>query len=121
MSKILELPCEVGEISDGYHTFNELYAHRNHLFLALMKSNPRYAWISKEHEDGSKFDGWFIAGLSLPTGDVSYHMPLELWDLAVDSRAKVLERGRKWDGHTPTNVVQRLAKWVKRFGPVLIR
>lgn len=51
--KTLYIPCDPGEISDGYHTFNELYQHRCALFLALMASNPS---ISKHH-DGSEWDG----------------------------------------------------------------
>lgn len=97
-----------GTISDGYHTFDELYEHRHALFLALMKSRPYGPWISKLHADGSSMDGWFIAGMELRTGPITYHLPMLLWDLAVKTEAKVRERGPEWDGHTSQDVVARL-------------
>lgn len=96
-----------GDTSDGYHTFNELYEHRHALFLYAMKCNPSLSTISYTHHDGSSFDGWFIAHISLPTGDVSYHLPNRLWDKAVATGATVLLRGKEWDGHTTTDVIER--------------
>ncbi len=101
-----------GEISDGYHTFNELYDHRCTLFLALMKAHPTISWFSTKHDDGSKWDGWFIAGIKAPTGDVTYHLPARMWSLACETGAAVLERGIRWDGHTPVQVVERIQAWV---------
>jgi hypothetical protein len=48
---------ETDEISDGYHTFGELYDHRAALFIALMLSHPDISWFSDKHDDGSVFDG----------------------------------------------------------------
>ena len=108
----LKIPCKTGEISDGYHTFDELYEHRCTLFLALMKAVPEIAWISTLHDDGSSFDGWFIAGMNLATGTVTYHLPAGMWSLACETGAKPLERAPKWDGHTSADVVKRVQTWI---------
>lgn len=110
--KTLHIPCDPGEISDGYHTFNELYDHRCTLFLALMASNPALSWMSAKHHDGSEWEGWFIAGMELPTGDVTYHLPNSMMGAAMQTRCRVLDRGKEWDGHTAADVVKRLREWV---------
>jgi hypothetical protein len=115
--KQLLIPCEPGEVSDGYHTFNELYEHRNTLFLAVMKCRPELAWLSGKHNDGTEYPGWFIAGLDLPTGTVTYHMPNGLMGAAVNTGARVLELGKPWDGHTPGDVLLRLRDWIGTAGP----
>jgi hypothetical protein len=38
---------DMGDVSDGYHTFNELYEHRHMLFLMLMYSRCQDAWYSR--------------------------------------------------------------------------
>lgn len=112
-----EQPKDKGQISDGYHTFDELYEHRCSLFLALMASNPAISWASTLHDDGSSFDGWFIAGMNLPTGAVTYHLPAGMWSLACETKATILERAPKWDGHTAADVVKRLQAWVSEAEP----
>ena len=54
---------DVEKMSDGFHTFADLYEQRLILSAALAKNNP-YAWKSKWHEDGSVpfGGGWFIMG-----------------------------------------------------------
>jgi hypothetical protein len=101
-----------GELSDGYHTFNELYEHRHTLFLALMKAHPDKSWLSTKHHDGSEWDGWFIGGMDLPAGPITYHLPIRLWYMATKTGAEVLERGKEWDGHTSGQVVVRLQCFV---------
>ena len=100
-------------MSDGYHTFDELYLHRAALFLALMKCNASMAWFSKLHEDGTMFPGMFIAGIKLPTGDVTYHLMSNLWAHAIHTGACELTTGPKWDGHTPNDVVNRLIQFAE--------
>ena len=104
-----------GTVSDGYHTFDELYEHRNFLFLNLMRCNPTLAWVSRTHSDGSEIEGWFIAGIELPTGQISYHLPDTLWDVACRCSGGVYGRA-PWDGHTAEDVVKRL-KALLAFGP----
>lgn len=99
-----------GGVSDGYHTFDELYDHRVALFVALMKSHPIAAWKSLLHEDGTMYEGgWFIAGLILPEGMITYHLPMSEWD-RLDGIVEH-DRGLAWDGHTPQDVVDRLNHW----------
>lgn len=99
------------EISDGYHTFAELYEHRHALFIALMRSHPEISWRANNHEDGTMFDNWFIAGMRLPTGDISYHMPVSLWTMLDGVGIATSNLGPAWDGHTPDDVVKRLMAW----------
>lgn len=108
----LQIPCEVGKVSDGYHTFDELYEHRCTLFLALLKAYGRSGWISKVHHDGSEWAGWFIAGMALPAGDVTYHLPTAMWETAVATGACVRDRAPEWDGHTSADVVKRVQAWI---------
>ena len=109
----LHIPCKTGEISDGYHTFDELYDHRCTLFLALMASNPSLSWISSKHHDKSEWEGWFIAGMELPTGDVTYHLPNSMMGAAINTGCKVMEFGKEWDGHTAADVIKRMKEWVQ--------
>jgi hypothetical protein len=96
----------IGQVSDGYHTFDELYAHRFALFLALCRALDM-GWKSKTHSDGSSYPGWFIAGMTLPmVGDISYHLPLHMWK--VTPYLLELEYAPSWDGHTSNDVIDRL-------------
>lgn len=113
MSNTIKLPCPVGEVSDGFHTFNELYDHRCLLFLALMKMRAHEAWFSMAHDNGEIMAGWFIAGMTLPTGKtITYHLPDKFMCFAAGIGAKELPRAPKWDGHTSADVIQRLKGWI---------
>ncbi len=121
MDNNLKLPCEVGEVSDGYHTFNELYDHRITLFIALSRleeerhsvyNSDHYpeihtVWRSKLHSDGSSYDGWFILGINKEQGkQITYHLPIERWN--ETDFAETLEKAPEWDGHTPQDVLARI-------------
>ncbi|QTH79803.1 hypothetical protein [Klebsiella phage vB_KpnP_ZX1] len=95
-----------GQISDGYHTFDELYAHRVRLFTCLMHAHKSRAWWSFKHHDGSVWDGWIIAGIDTPAGSATYHLP----ESAVDDLplGTNIPRGKEWDGHTAADVLERL-------------
>jgi hypothetical protein len=100
-------------VSDGYHTFGELYAHRRALTAALCNALPFSSWRSKAHHpDGEPvFDGYFIVGIDLPTGTVTYHYKLKHWD--DFSGAKILDHAPEWDGATPDDSVKRLLMWAR--------
>ncbi len=109
---------DTNTVSDGYHTFGELYEHRCLLFVALMQAYPEFAWRSWKNSDGTEMSGWFVAGLELPTGLITYHLPAKLWNLLDDeyiltfeNYIKTLEKGR-WDGHTSNDVLERLTKFL---------
>jgi hypothetical protein len=106
---ILILPCPVGKVSDGFHTFDELYAHRQILFVKLMNFHPDKSLKSRKHEDGSMYEGdWFVAGMSLPTGDITYHLEGKCWDMV---KVQELDFAPAWDGHKSEDVLNRLSNW----------
>lgn len=97
---------DMGEVSDGYHTFNELYAHRVRLFSTLMNAFPKQAWWSFQHHDGEQWEGWVLAGIDTPEGAVTYHLPeSEIENLPQGTE---IEFGKEWDGHTSDDVLSRL-------------
>jgi hypothetical protein len=102
-----------GETSDGYHTFNELYDHRRTLLAALTKLSPRISWRSKRHFDDENFpmfEGMFVVGMDLPTGQITYHID-DAYEHLFD-HVPALFRAKEYDGHSPADVVNRLQKWV---------
>ena len=67
-------------VSDGFHTFKELYDHRIMLFLALMQMSANAGlecgW-SRRHSDGELCfgGGWVIGWITAPSGkQARYHM-----------------------------------------------
>ncbi len=98
---------DMGEVSDGYHTFNELYAHRVRLFVGLMHAHRNRAWWSHNHQDpADNIEGWIIAGIRTPAGEATYHLPAsEIEHLPNDIQIGFAPR---WDGHTADDVLQRL-------------
>ena len=99
---------DIGKQSDGYHTFDELYEHRHWLFLHLLSAtHPDRAWASKLHADGTSYDGWFVAGIELPSGKISYHLPNRLWSV-IELLGIETDDPPEWDGHTSDDVLKRL-------------
>lgn len=106
---------QMGHISDGYHTFDELYEHRITLWIALCKAirnDPQYqyrdVWRSELHSDGTRFDGWFVLGMTNEGGQqMTYHLPMDKW--ALTEFAFTRERAPEFDGHTSADVLARIA------------
>lgn len=105
------LPGGSDAITDGHHTFGELYDHRRALTAALAAAAGQAgdSWRSKAHhpDDSPMFEGgYFIVGIDLPTGTITYHYKLKHWDdfAAVPE----LEHAPKWDGAAPGKTVDRL-------------
>lgn len=96
----------IDNISDGWHTFGELYDYRMSLQIALLNTNKVISWKSKLHHDGSMLEGgYFICGIATPKGQVTNHYKLEHWDkFKIDA----IERAPKWDGHTAKDCLERL-------------
>lgn len=107
-------PNVIENLSDGNHTFAELYHHRHLLWLSMLRGNDT-AWISKKHDDGSEYEGWFVSGLKLASGNISYHMPDEYWDMITKNvkfnNVRILKQAPPWDGHTSIDVLNRLRAW----------
>ena len=115
----------LSDVSDGYHSIQDLYDHRITLFIALCRcmesgisqnqqaimgreaEHPMRPWRSKLHSDGSVMQGWFIMGIGKEKGEqISYHLPLSRWD--ETGFAETLEKAPEWDGHTSDDVLERL-------------
>lgn len=109
MAEYIEIPDGgIGEISDGYHTFNSLYRQRLVLTAALVKAHKNIAWKSWRHEDGKPCfgGGWFIVGFDTPDGSYTYHYEAKDWDLF---ECIELPCGKHWDGHTDADVDRLLS------------
>ena len=107
-----EEPEDKGEISDGYHTFNELYRYRMLYNAAFFNMLPKeIVHKSKRHHDGEECfgGGWFIVMANLPTGQISNHYELKDWDLFQIPEKEIAD---EWDGHTPNEAADRLYKYL---------
>lgn len=110
----IELPEKVKaeDVSDGYHTFGELYEFRKvynaALFNEWAKQEKYEVHKSERHYDGELCfgGGWFIVAAQLPDGQISNHYEMKDWDLfKVQGTKKALY---EFDGHTSRDVLERL-------------
>lgn len=99
---------EIDDLSDGFHTFRQLYYQRMMLFATIVKQNRDRAWKSLRHEDGELCfgGGWFIVGVDTPEGSYTYHYEDNYYSMFD---CKELERARHWDGHTEKDVTRLLS------------
>jgi hypothetical protein len=123
----------IGELSDGYHTYNELYDFRKMYNAALFnewgkakeqhpdwwkEGKPFYVFTHNVHKSWRHYDGelcfgggWFIVSAMLPTGQISNHYKAEDWDLfQIPETDKALY---EFDGHTGKDVLDRLRNLTK--------
>ena len=112
LEKLIETIEDKGNISDGYHTFNELYEYRllynASMFNELAKQGLYDVHKSKRHSDGTipfGDENWFIVQAELPTGQISNHYEMKDWDLF---NVPEKEKANPYDGHTPQDVAKRL-------------
>ena len=121
LERINNLFRKEGDITDGYHTFDELYDYRMLYnaaffnFLASLPGNPYNVHMSFRHSDGKFcFDGhWFIVMAYLPTGQVSNHYNVS--DLGYFYCVPLHKKADVWDGHTPEDAKERIAKYIRIF------
>ena len=109
------IKVNMGEVSDGYHTFNELYEYRMlynaALFNEFAKQGLYDVHKSRKHSDGEYPFGdsnWFIVMAELPTGQISNHYEIKDWD-----KFQIPEKplANKWDEHSPRDVANRLTSF----------
>lgn len=130
---------QIENISDGYHSFSELYEFRkvyNALLFNEWAKNPKCTveWffnqrglkeqriISKEyqydvhkslrHNDGELCfgGGWFIVVAILPSGQISNHYKIEDWNLF---QIPEVEKAKyEFDGHTSEDSLERMLKLI---------
>lgn len=89
------------DISDGYHTFGQLYHDRAVLFAVICNTYKENAYKSKLHHDGTMFgepNEMFIVGLYTPEGHYSYHYHIDPYWEMYD--VEELECAPEYDGHT---------------------
>lgn len=99
-------------VSDGYHTFEELYHYRTlYNALAVQALPPEKVTKSWRHSDGELCfgGGWFIVVMDLPTGQVSNHYEAKYWDMF---QCQEVEFSPEWDEHTPEEAAQRLEDYL---------
>lgn len=112
-----------GIISDGYHTFDELYDHRITLYIALCKrmkddlevcldgiGKDYKVWRSRVHSDNTMFNGEFVLGIGKHPGEqITYHIPLSRWEETCFVHTyDFSDTVPKWDCHTSDDVLERL-------------
>ncbi|MGV7535333.1 WDGH domain-containing protein, partial [Mycobacterium kansasii] len=78
-----------GNISDGSHTFNDLYYQRAVLFAVICNSHKNSAWKSWKHGDGTKNKDYFVAGVNTPEGHFNYYFHKDYWELFRVEELKV--------------------------------
>lgn len=109
----------MGNISDGYHTFNELYRYRmlyNAAFFNELAKGDIKVCKSHRHYDGEECfgGGWFIVMAELPTGQISNHYENRYWELFDIPR---LDKAWEWDGHTSEEALRRLENYLLMIKP----
>jgi hypothetical protein len=92
---------DISEISDGYHTFKELYYHRMVMFAVICNTYNYLAWKSWKHADGTMYDDYFIVGIKTPNGQYSYHYHKDHWDMFDVFE---FDYAPEWDGHQPKDI-----------------
>ena len=92
-------------LSDRYYKVRELYEHRLILFKIILHTYPDLAWKSKRHYEDEMFNGDFIAGITTPIGNASYHFKLDRYD---EFNIRELERAPKYDNYTPEEALARI-------------
>lgn len=98
----------VKKISDGNHTFADLYFQRMSLISVICSCYPELSWKSKKHSDEENdpmFNGCFIVGINTPNGIATYHFKLEYWD---EFSIKELKHAPKYDGYSQEEVLSRV-------------
>ena len=102
---------DIGDLSDGFHTFNQLYHQRAVLFACIVNTHPDISGKSLAQEDGKccfDSDGkWFIVWIKTPEGYYSYHYETEkYWNLF---KCPIYKTSPHYDGHTEEDVTRLLS------------
>ena len=99
---------DIGDVDDGYHSFNDLYLQRCILFATIVNSHKELAWKTKKHEDGTDCfgGGWFLVAIKTPKGEYGYHYENKYWNLFD---CKEIPKAKHWDGYTDKDVTRLLS------------
>ncbi len=101
--KTADVPTvKTDSISDGYHTFGQLYDHRITLYIAfcymLQVRGSVMPWRYKESKD------WFILGI--PSPQITYHLPMSRWEECNFADTRLVKP--EFDGHNSDDVIDRI-------------
>ena len=118
-------PADPSQISDGHHTFAELYEQRalyHALLLDLALSQRReLATKSWRHHDGEPCFGitepgkrWFIVTMTLPglplgANQITQHYPESDWELFS---CPEVTQAAEWDGHDAAEGNRRMREFL---------
>ena len=105
----LDDPDKTDDVSDGYHTFDELYYQRMMLtktvaLAAINKFDEDTVYRSRLHSDGTMYKDFFIVVFNTPEGNFSYHYHIMYW--GVFDFLKELPNAEEFDGHTWKDVTR---------------
>ena len=98
---------ERNSISDGHHTFQELYDHRALLFIFLCLQNKNECVWKYSDED------YFLLYYKSKYGQISYHIENKYLYLIKDIIKN--DPHYKFDGSTPGSVIARLNLLTETF------
>jgi cobalamin biosynthesis Mg chelatase CobN len=108
---------DTNQVSDGSHTFGELYDQRARLFALATALSPIAVHRSHRHhsDDAPMEPGFFLAwtmapGLSDGPLPVSFHIAVKHWHLF--DHAVTQDHAPAWDGHAPADVMGALDAWI---------
>lgn len=98
---------DTNHISDGYHTFGELYEHRITLFIVLCRmlqdKTLTRIWRCKTDEN------WFLLCIDTQPGkQISYHLPMSKWKDTEFAYTHEKASRPEWDKHTSKDALERL-------------
>lgn len=112
INELIKLLPDTTEVSDGYHTFGELYEHRCLLFIMLCNMSGQgwggdNIYKTRKNFDKQEWEGWFILTMNNAPKfkQISYHIPNKYWDLCD---CKEEEYNYNYDGHTSNDVLERM-------------
>ena len=101
---------EKGQVSDTYHTFDELYYVKGIMFVSILMSNPDISWRTRKHHDeviNPMYHGMFLAGINTKEGQFTFHLEEEMWEKL--NSINTIECSPVYDGHTTMDVTRLLS------------
>lgn len=98
------------DVSDGAHTFGELYDHRTALFLLLVACNLGDSWWSIKDSSGKNCSPYILCGLMLSKTktEVTYHIDSSYIGILETIGVKELVQAPNWDGHCSVDTHDRI-------------
>lgn len=102
------------KISDGDHTFQELYEHRSTLLCLLcnkLAQTEDICYKTTKHSDEENYpmpEGYFLVSIETPFGPITYHVQNKYWDMF---QINIQDRADTFDGADSNECLERLQAW----------